>query len=151
MRGALSAIRRGLGFVLCAALLGALIGFVRGTRLVEANHYAGQSLTRLARWVIIDSTRDDMVGWALWAVVICLTVLLLWPVCKLILGNREQGLVGAIVAVALICVYLPAAWYILLPPSPVGMRSNSGLGLGMLPSFPGKDWWLTGISKPVAG
>jgi arylsulfatase A-like enzyme len=105
-------MRWGLGFVLLAAFIGAITGVVHGVRVVDANDYAQQGLNALARWVVIDSTRDAMVGWGLSALAILATILFLWPLARALLGNWRRGLSGAVVAIPVVCAYLFAAWYV---------------------------------------
>jgi arylsulfatase A-like enzyme len=126
MRETFTAMRWGAGFVVLAAVLGAIRGIAHGIQLATANQYRQQGLTNLSSWVVLDSTRDSMVVWALAALAILAAVIVIWPIARALLGNWRRGFIGAVAAILVLSAYLFAAWYVnrfLLP----GFRSVSSV------------------------
>jgi arylsulfatase A-like enzyme len=130
------ALRSSLGILLLGAVIGTVLGAARGIGLAAENDYWAQGLVSLARWTILRSTVKGMQLGALGALIVLMSVALLWPFARLILGDWRRGLLGAVLAIPLIAAWLLLAWYAnraLLPNalSPTSIAGNLVLAAGI--------------------
>lgn len=107
-----AALRCSLGFIASGAVLGAAIGFAHGIRVVAENDYQQQSLTDLARWVLVDSASTGMQRGALWAFVVLAVVFITSPILRIALGDWRRALTGAALAIPVLALYLLVGWYV---------------------------------------
>lgn len=106
------ALQSSVGILLLGAVLGAGVGLARGIRLVAENEYSAQGLLRLARWTVLQSTSTGMRQGALCALLVLTCLIVLWPFARLLLGDWRRALYGAALAIPLLVVWLPVAWYV---------------------------------------
>jgi arylsulfatase A-like enzyme len=111
MQRAFTALRCSLGILLLGAVLGAGAGVVRGVQVVAQNDYQAQGLARLARWTLVQSAGHGMRQGLLVALLVLVCLIVLWPIARLFLGDWRRALQGAALAIPVIGLWLPAAWY----------------------------------------